>query len=157
MSKRQMYRVVDADKDLQFDKSSNKKDPEERQYLICIASIPGSGYEDEWVIVTGRRAAYEKIVESIEYIDLENSFILVETCTLKDRKSIYTFMKYMENFYNEGFDIEDYVRGDWSEQEYRHHNDIDQDYVNAINSSNGVTMEDIMNGINITPLEGGGN
>lgn len=156
MSKRQMYRVVDADKDLQFDKSSSKKDPEERQYLICIASIPGSEYEDEWVIVTGRRAAYEKIVESIEYIDLENSFILVETCTLKDRKSIYTFMKYMENFYNEGFDIEDYVRGDWSEQEYRHHNDIDQDYVNAINSSNGVTMEDIMNGINITPLEGGG-
>ena len=154
--KKQMYRVVNADKDLQFDKSSSKKDPEEKQYLICIASIPGSEYEDEWTIVTGRRAAYEKIVESIEYIDLENSFILVETCTLKDRKSIYTFMKYMENFYNEGFDIEDYVRGDWSEQEYRHHNDIDQDYVNAINSSNGVTMEDIMNGINITPLEGGG-
>ena len=64
-------------------------------------------------------------------------------------------MKYMENFYNDAFDIEDYVKGDWSEQEYRHHNDIDQDYVNAINSSNGVTMEDIMNGINITPLEGG--
>lgn len=150
--KNQMYRIVDADKDLKFDKSSSKKDPEERQYLICIASIPGSGCEDEWTIVTGRRAAYDKIVESIEYIDLENSFILVETCTLKDRKSIYTFMKYMENFYN-GFDIEDYVKGDWSEQDYRHHNDIDQDYVNAINSSNGVSMEDIMNGINITPLE----
>ena len=30
MSKRQMYRVVDADKDLQFDKSSSKKDPEDK-------------------------------------------------------------------------------------------------------------------------------
>ena len=148
---KQLYRVVDD----RYDKreEANKKTPEDKQYLICISALPGSEVDDEWVIVTGRRAVYDKIVESIEYIDLRYSFVLVETCTLADRKSVYTFMKHMENFYNEGFDIEDYVKGDWSESDYKSHNDIDQIYLE--NQDRKVSLEDIMNGnVGITSLGG---
>lgn len=148
---KQLYRVVND----KYDKreEASKKNPENKQYLICIASIPDSGVEDEWCIVNGRRAAYEKIVESIDYIDLRYSFVLVETCTLSDRKSIYTFMKYMENFYNEGFDIDDYVKGDWSEQEYIENNEIDPIYIE--NNNQKVSLMDIMNGTIQTTSLGG--
>ena len=153
--KKQMYRVIDQNKDIEFEKKMKGKNPENKQYLICIASLPGSGEPDEWVLVTGRRAAYDKIRESIDYINLEESFILVESCTLKDRKSIYAFMKYVEIFYNEGFDIDDYVKGDWSEDYYQKNNDIDQDFLNA-SSAEKFSMENVMNGdIIMTSLEGG--
>ena len=62
-------------------------------------------------------------------------------------------MKHMENFYNEGFDIEDYVKGDWSESDYKSHNDIDQIYLE--NQDRKVSLEDIMNGnVGITSLGG---
>lgn len=126
------------------------KTPEEKQYLICIKGKDGG--EDEWEIVTGRTAAYERIKESIEFIDLEYSFILVETCSLDKRKSIYTFMKYAGEFYNDGFDIEDYVKGDWDEDDYRMRNDIDPSF--EMNDSRRVTMQDFMNGdIGTTSLD----
>ena len=148
---KQLYRVVNDEYDKR--EEIRKRNPEDKQYLICIASIPGSGMEDEWVIVTGRRAAYDKIVESIDYIDLRYSFVLVETCTLSDRKSVYTFMKHMENFYNEGFDIEDYVKGDGSESDYMTSNEIDQIYLD--NQHNKVSMEDMLNGNVVTTSLGG--
>lgn len=151
--KTQMYKLVEPNKDIEFEKSMSKKNPETKQYLICIAAIPGSGETDEWVICNGRRAAYDKIVESIDYIDLRYSFVLVETCKLSDRKSVYAFMKYMENFYNEGFDIEDYVKGDWSESEYQHSNDIDPSFMT--DNTNKFSMEDVMNGTVSTTSLGG--
>lgn len=126
------------------------KSPEERQYLICIAGKDGA--EDEWEIVIGRTNAYEKIKNSIEYIDLEHSFILVETCTLDRRKSIYAFMKYAGEFYADGFDIEDYVKGDWDETDYRSMNDMNETL--EINNSERISMQSIMDGeVGTTSLE----
>ena len=125
---KEMVKIVD----------NKKKHPEERQYLICIAGKS----EDFWNIITGRTEAYEFIKENIDDIDLEHSFILVETCTLSERKSIPEFMRYAGEFYNDGFDINDYIKGDWDEEDYRKNNDITQ----IIDNVERLELEDIMNG-----------
>ena len=129
---KEMVKVVD----------NTKKHPEDRQYLICIRAKIDSGAQDSWEIVTGRTEAYEYIKTSIDEIDLEHSFILVETLTLAERKSIYAFMKYAGEFYSDGFDIEDYVKGDWDEMDYKTNNDI----ALMINKEERIDIESFMNG-----------
>lgn len=125
---KEMVKIVD----------NTKKHPEERQYLICI-----SGYtQDSWNIVIGRTEAYNYIKENIDEINLEHSFILVESCTLDKRKSIYAFMKYAGEFYNDGFDIEDYIKGDWDERDYQRNNDINL----MINETDRISMQSFMDG-----------
>lgn len=127
-----------------------KKDSEERVYLLCIAGKDGG--EDYWELVTGRTDAYTTIKDTIEFIDLERSFILVETAKLMDRKSIVAFMKYAEQFYNDSFDIDDYIKGDWNEEEYQQQNDIDNLFLS--NDNNKLEMENFMDGnINSRSLE----
>jgi hypothetical protein len=151
--KKRMYQVVNPDADLKFERKMRSKDPEERYYLICIRAAAQSDMPDEWHIVSGRTEAREVIINAIDYIDFEESFVLVETCTLNDRKSIYTFMKYIEQFFNDGFDIDDYVKGDWSEDDYIRHNDIDTSIYNNLREGR-VSMVDMMNGkVNIQSLE----
>lgn len=111
---KEMVKVVD----------NTKKHPEDRQYLICIRAKSGSGEYDSWEIVKGRTEAYEYVKNNIDYIDMEYSFILVESLTLADRKSIYAFMKYAGEFYEDSFDIEDYIKGDWDEEDYKRSNDM---------------------------------
>lgn len=100
------------------------KHPESKQYLICIATKGGSGVQDSWTILVGRTAAYEYIKENIDDIDFDLSFILVENCSLSERKSIYAFMKYVGDFFEDNFDIEDYIKGDWDENDFIRNNDI---------------------------------
>ena len=40
-------------------------------------------------------------------------------------------MKYAERFYNDNFDIEDYIKGDWSEDEYKEMNGIDSMFLDS--------------------------
>ncbi len=124
---KEMVKIVD----------NTKKHPENRQYLICIA-----GTYDSWVIVTGRTEAYEYIKQNIDDINMEHSFILVETCTLAERKSIYAFMKYAGEFYSDGFDIEDYIKGDWDESDYKRNNDI----ALMIDKTERIDIEEFMDG-----------
>ena len=74
--------------------------------------------------MVGRTAAYEYIKENIDDIDFDLSFILVESCSLSERKSIYAFMKYVGDFFEDNFDIEDYIKGDWDENDFIRNNDI---------------------------------
>ena len=139
---KEMVKVVD----------NTKKHPEDRQYLICIRAratnrtiYDDDGYYetyDEWTIVTGRTACYEYIKENIEIIDFDESFVLVETLPLNKRKSIYAFMKYAGEYYNDGFDIEDYIKGDWDEDDYDINNGIDI----MVNSEDRVDMKMFLDG-----------
>lgn len=131
--KKEMFKIVDK---------STKKNPEEKQYLICISGK--DGVEDMWEIVTGRTAAYEFIKNNIEFINLEESFILVESCTLDQRKSIYAFIKHVGNLFEDNFDIEDYIKGDWSEEDYAKTNDISQDLF--IETTDKFDITELMNG-----------
>ena len=126
---KEMVKIVD----------NTKKHPEDRQYLICIRSK--SGAQDIWEIVLGRTEAYEYIKENIDDINLEHSFILVESLPLEKRASIYAFMKHVESLYLDNFDIEDYVKGDWDETDYRRNNDIGME----INKSERIGIESFMN------------
>ena len=121
---------------------NTKKHPEERFYLICVRGKRGSEISDAWDIVKGRTEAYEYIKEIIDDIEIERSFILVESVTLGERKSIYAFMKYAGEFYSDGFDIEDYIKGDWDEMDYKRDNDISL----MIDNKDRVNMESFMNG-----------
>lgn len=114
------------------------KTPEEKQYLICIRGKDGGA--DEWNIVEGRTEAYEYIKDSIEYIDLEKSFILVENLPLAKRKSIFAFMKYVQDNYEDGFDIEDYIKGDWDENDFKSMNGISPELM--INQSERLDIKD---------------
>lgn len=90
-----------------------KEDPSEKLYLICLRGQNGN--EDSWEIVEGRESTYEYIKTKLrsEDINMDDSFVLVETLTLNKRKSLYAFMKHMENYFEDPeFDIEDYVTGD---------------------------------------------
>ena len=118
------------------------KSPEEKQYLICIAAKAGSGDYDLWDILTGRTEAYEFIKTNIYMIDFERSFILVEGCKFEERKSIYAFTKYVQDMYQDDFDIDEYIKGDWSEMDYKVDNDINL----IIDSASRLSMESIMDG-----------
>ena len=129
---KEMVKVVD----------NTKKHPEDRQYLICIRAKADSGTQDSWEIVIGRTEAYEYIKTNIDDIDMEHSFILVESLTLAERKSIYAFMKYAGEFYSDNFDIEDYIKGDWDESDYKYNNDIPM----MVDVAERIDMESFMNG-----------
>jgi hypothetical protein len=109
-----------------------KKTPEEKQYLVCIRGKDGG--TDEWDVLECRTDAYEYIKSNIEYIDLEKSFILVENLPLAKRKSIFAFMKYVQDNYEDGFDIEDYVKGDWDENDFKNMNGISPEFMAASQS-----------------------
>ena len=106
-----------------------------KTYLVCLTGRDN----DLWSIIIGRKSAYEYIKENIEdyLIDVYQSFILVETCTINGRKSIYDFMKYCESIYMDSdFNIDDYIND--VEKKY----DIDQDVV----TNNRLDIADIMDG-----------
>lgn len=122
------------------DQNIIKNNPELKEYLLCIAGKDGA--DDTWEMITGRTELYETIKNNIEWIDLERSFVLLSTAKLENRKSIVAFMKYCERFFNDSFDIEDYIKGDWSEADYAAQNNIDTMFSN----NDRLNMEDFMNG-----------
>lgn len=135
-----MYDVVNPNADIEFEQKMDNN-PELKHYLICIASYEDS---DMWTIVQGRTAAFNYIKDNIDIINFEESFILVDGLPLSERRSIYAFMQYAQQFYPEdSFDIVDYVKGDWDEEDYRQRNEI-YDVFQHVN--NKLSMEDIMNG-----------
>ena len=136
-----MYDVVNPNADIEFEQKMDNN-PELKHYLICIASYEDS---DMWTIVQGRTAAFNYIKDNIDIINFEESFILVDGLPLSERRSIYAFMQYAQQFYPEdSFDIVDYVKGDWDEEDYRQRNEI-YDVFQHVN--NKLSMEDIMNGV----------
>lgn len=152
----QMYSVVNHNRDLEYEKEQDiaQKSHEEKQYLICLRSNQMED-DDRWEIVNGRTEAYEYIKENIYMIDFSSSFILVENCKLSERKSIYAFMKHVEQFFPEDpFDIEDYIKGDWSEDEFIKYNDIDKSLYPDNYKDNQLSIEEFMNGnYNTLPLD----
>jgi hypothetical protein len=103
---------------------SKPNDPEEKLYLILIVGFDEEGNEFrdfEWV--TGRTTAYEFIKDTAkeERADLFQSKIIAETQPIEKAKTLVEFMRYCSD--NElvqedsGFDIMDYVQGDFEEGE----------------------------------------
>ena len=146
---KEMYTIVDHDKDLKYEESTRLNDPEQRLYLVCIC---GNSDADEWCICKGRPETYEYIKERLDIINFEESFVLVETLKLKDRISIYTFMKKVQSNYQDNFDIDEFIKGDWDESDYRSNNGIDDRLL--VDNNSKFSMEQLMDGnIETTSLE----
>jgi len=92
------------------------KDPEEKMYLVLYIGKDDEGndiksYED----LQGRTATYNFIKGMIDYIDIYESRVLVETVILANALNVYEFMKQVSKYINDpSFDIEDYNYGDSS-------------------------------------------
>lgn len=90
----------------------SKKSPEEKEYIILYDYADDSMFK----ICQGREDTYTMI----KYLmlnnelepDIHNSCVLVEGVLPENRISIYEFMKHMEQFFSDNFDIEDYNTGD---------------------------------------------
>jgi hypothetical protein len=119
-----------------------KEDPSKKVYLICLRTAEG----DMWDLIEGRNEARDYIKDKIMYcdVDIESSFILVDTLTLRKRSPIYDFMKYVEQYIKESdpFDIEDYVNGDVIESTEEVDNDIEEN----TNTEGQLSMMDLMDG-----------
>lgn len=104
MSNKQLYTLIEPKQDLYYE--ATHIDPEKKMYLICIMYYSG---DTEWVLEQGRSNVYEFLKSIIDMIDIYESFILVENVSLKDRKSVYAFMSYIEKIFNDGFRIDDHA------------------------------------------------
>lgn len=134
---KQMVTTVDNTKPRQG------KNPEFKTYLLCITGK--DGYEDYWEIIEGRSNVYEHIKNNAQFINVEDSFVLVEGLALEKRASVYQFMKHCESFFNDSFDIEDYVYSydtDNNKDEYAANVDTDM----ASMTSRGINAVDFLNG-----------
>ena len=116
---KQMYELVQQpEQEIKTVKLSNIKDPEEKEYLVCLFYDDTDTLYTSWDIYKGRTQAYQEIIDAIhnsnydfgtDCVNIEYSFVLVEGAKLEERVKLYDFMKYCKNFYNDGFDIDDYI------------------------------------------------
>lgn len=91
------------------DNTSKKKDPNEREYLLLYVGQDENKEEDKtFMFITGRKAIYDYIKNMIDYIDPEESKVLVEGEKMEGMVTVYLFMKYAQDIFDDGFAIEDY-------------------------------------------------
>ena len=99
----------------------NKQDPEKKKYLVLYYGSDGHEEEKGWEIITGRTEAYNFIKNRAEILDIHNSIVVAGTVTLLEAlesgMNVYEFMKHMRQYFNDGFDIEDYNIGDNNKEE----------------------------------------
>lgn len=88
------------------------KPGEDIKYLLLI-KVPDSD-ETYWEIIKGREEAYHYIVNNIDTIDVDESYIIankMKEINLDELHTIYGFVKFVkqENNIVDEFDIDDYV------------------------------------------------
>lgn len=86
--------------------------PEKREYLILYYSEIENEEVKSFEIITGRKEAYEFVKSIVEFVDIHESKVLVSNGTLENAKTVYEYMKLMEVYFEDSFDIEDYNMGD---------------------------------------------
>lgn len=106
-----------------MEENKPKKSSEEKMYLVYYyADDPDSNSLEKiksFEELKGRTAVYEFIKGMIDYIDIHESKVLVETLTLDKAITVYEFMVGVSQFYpDDTFDIEDYNIGDVGEDEF---------------------------------------
>lgn len=87
-----------------------EKPKSEKIYMIVLYYIDGT--EDVVVeFVKGQATVREMLKNCIDQIDIHASFVMVENVPFgipEGKPSVYTFLQWISNNYNDGFDIEDY-------------------------------------------------
>lgn len=99
----------------------NPEDPELKQYIMLYTDL---GYEEDgdefplrWEAVQGRKKAYENIKVNAPVIDIDKSFVLVETVSFKESLSVRSFVEYLKNadmVEEDGFEIDSFSGSDYN-------------------------------------------
>lgn len=87
-----------------------QKDKTEKYYMLVCQYNSG---ETTVEFIQGQPNVRLTIINSLDSIDIHQSFVLVEDVGFgqEDGKpSVYTFLKWIEKNYNDGFDIDEYVQ-----------------------------------------------
>ena len=129
------YRVSEEEKN-----SNKAKDPENKLYLVCITRLDNS---QEWDLIIGRSRVYEYIKDAIDDINFDKSFVLSDGMTLDKRKSIPNYMTVVSKYMGEEFDIEEYIDGDWDEEDFWTEDNLPS--VLRISNADRLSMIDLMN------------
>lgn len=155
--KQRLYRVIEPNKDKEFEARFNQ-DFENKIYLVCLTVSDYLDGNQRWKLCNGRTEAYEFIKSSLEneftdvdpLVDLDpiESFVLVDGLPLRDRKSVYAFMKYIQQYYDDGFDIEDYIdSSELTKQDSDDSSSSNNEPLSLYKMLNtGISMEEFMNG-----------
>ena len=96
--------------------TQNKIIEDNNEYLVCLIYVDQIDDVHEWSIITGQRNTYdflkEVIIES-GMIDLGDSFVIGPNATLKDKQSVYNFIRHIKDINDHDddveFDIDDYL------------------------------------------------
>ena len=91
-----------------------KKGPEDKIYLLLYCFISEAGESRTFEFIKGRTETRNRIIADLEVgdVDIHKSRVLVEGAPLEDSITLYSFMKHIETYFEDSFDIEDYNTGD---------------------------------------------
>lgn len=101
----------------------HKVHPENKQYLLLLY------FKDDtktFEVITGRTETYNYIKNTIFDYDLDKCQILVEGQKLETCKTVRAFMKHMENYFDDGFNIDDYDEPEVETEEEIKYDDSDR-------------------------------
>lgn len=98
------------------DKKS-KFDPEVQIYIVLYVGNDDNSDIKSFDVIKGRVSVYEHIKNLVDYIDCVQSKVIANGVDFDEAFSVYYFMKVMKQYFDDGFDIEDYVDGNSGDDE----------------------------------------
>jgi hypothetical protein len=79
-----------------------------KKYLLCVIFNETETWDVQEVV--GQHIARENLIDMVDEIDLERSFVLVEDVPFGEGKvSVYDFLVLIEKNYSDGFDVRDHL------------------------------------------------
>lgn len=97
-----------------YEKELKLLDKSSKEYLVVTYTKPDAEIlEIDARFIIGQASVREYIKNCIDSIDLDLSFVLVEDVPFgvhNGKPSVYQFMKWISKNYDDGFDIDDYVK-----------------------------------------------
>lgn len=93
------------------------KDKTVKYYMLVSKDKFGSTSVE---FIQGQQNVRLAIINSLDDMDIHQSFVLVEDVGFGEedgKPSVYTFLKWIENNYTDGFDIDEYVQTKMEEED----------------------------------------
>lgn len=112
--------VILQDAFVRVDKETGKpiekqKNVEEKQYVLLLY-FNEDEREKTFEVFTGRSTTRDFIINNIESINVELSRVLVEDVPFKNSLSVFEFMRHIQIFYEDKFDISEFTATDGNDE-----------------------------------------
>ena len=108
----------DSEVNQEYLESLKNRDKEKTYVVLYFATDEKGNEEKSWEVKYSRKDTYNFIKSMINYIDLDESKILVSGVAYEDSKNAYEFMKFASQYMDDPtFNIDDYYIKDRVEEE----------------------------------------